>query len=349
MQKPIIVEITSVETFKSENQIDEIVDAYEQQVADLQEIHYTGQATEKWVYYPWAKKLLHCVDADALFALRTNRNKLLITEEEQQKLRSAVIGVAGMSVGSGIAIGSVYSGISDTVKVADRDTLDTSNLNRLRESLLSVGNAKVELAAQHIYELSPFANVMTFESGVTMENIDEFFDNPKLSVVVDEIDDFKMKVQLRIKAKERQVPLLMFTSLGDNILVDIERYDQNPELEIFNGMLGGVPDEVLANPEIGPEDIRRYSVQLVGPQYIPTRALQSLTKMGTELVGRPQLYSTIAIDGGLAAYVIRRIVLDDEPKSGRYFVSFADLFDMQKADLADSEERTNVLRLLSDS
>ena len=345
-QIPMHIGNSEINEFLANNQVEETVDIYQQQLEDLQSIHYTNNAQEAWVYYPWHKKLLHCVDADALFALRTNRNKLLITEEEQQQLRSAVIGVAGMSVGSGIAIGAVYSGISDTIKVADRDTLDTSNLNRLRESLLAVGKDKVALAAQHIYEINPFANVLTFEQGVTMDTLDDFFDNPKLSVVVDEIDDFKMKVQLRLMAKNRKVPLLMFTSLGDNILVDVERYDIDPNLQIFNGLLGDVPSDVLANPDIGPDDIRRYSVQLVGQQYIPTRALESLTKMGTELVGRPQLYSTIAIDGGLAAYTIRQIVLANEPISGRYFVSFSDLVQIQNDGLEVTPERQEILKRL---
>jgi hypothetical protein len=346
MNKLQFITPETVDTFRTEHADVQVVEAYEQQLIDLQDIHYGGEVGEAWIYYPWQKKLLHCVGNDALFALRTNRNKLLITAEEQQKLRQAVIGVAGMSVGSGIALGSVYSGMSDTIKIADRDTLDSSNLNRLRESLLSVGQPKVDLAARHIYELSPFADVRIFEAGVTADSIDSFFDDPTLSVVVDEIDDFKMKVQMRVHAKARKIPLLMFTSLGDNILVDVERYDLNPDLKVFNGLLGDVPDEVLANPEIGIEDIKRYSVQLVGQQYIPTRALESLTKMGTELVGRPQLYSTIAVDGGLAAYTIRQIILGAQLASGRYFVKLSDVYNLNSDELADTEQRKAFLDLL---
>lgn len=336
----------ALQAFIEQNGVTQVIDIYAGQLEDLGEIQYGGDAGETWVYYPWSKTVLHCVGNNALFALRTNRNKLLITSEEQEMLRQAVVGVAGMSVGSGIALGSVYSGITDTIKIADRDTLDTSNLNRLRESLLSVGQAKVTLAARHIYELNPFAEVQTFHDGITSDTIDTFFDNPTLSVVVDEIDDFKMKVQLRLKARDRKVPLLMFTSLGDNILVDIERYDINPNLEIFNGMLGEVPEEVLANPEISLEDIKRYSVMLVGQQYVPTRALESLTKMGTELVGRPQLYSTIAVDGGLAAYTIRQIVLGRSLDSGRYFVKFSDFYGLSNDELTETQQRKDILASL---
>lgn len=337
---------TELEAKTAEYDISETVDIYASQLEELAVIKFQGSTEEMWLYMPWTKVLLHTVDAESLFALRTNRNRLLVSEQEQQQLRKAVVGVAGMSVGSGIALGLVYSGIADTIKIADRDTLDTSNLNRLRETLSSVGKSKVTLAAQHIYDLNPYATVHQFDDGVTTENIDIFFTDPNLSVVIDEIDDFKMKVQLRLKAKEHKTPLLMFTSLGDNILVDIERYDLDEELQPFHGLIGDTVNDIVSADNITPEDIRRYSVSLVGPEYIPTRALQSVLEMGRSLAGRPQLYSTIAVDGGLAAYAVRRIILGSGPTSGRYFVKFHELLGLEDTSFSDSDERRDVLTKL---
>lgn len=338
-----------------------VVDIYESQLEELYKLrHPTDKAKEglaafkqeqgsgdlkgNWVFYPWNKQLLHIVDADQLLELRTNRNKLLITADEQQKLQQAVVGIAGMSVGAGMAIAMAYTGISQTIKIADFDTLDTTNLNRLREPLAAVGSSKVELAAQHIYEIDPYAEVKQFDKGLSDKNIDEFFQQPALQVVIDEIDDFQMKVKLRLQAKQHQIPLVMFTSLGDNILVDIERYDQEPDLPIFHGLLGDLSEEILAKAEMSEADIRRYSVQLVGQEYIPTRALRSVAEMGKTLVGRPQLYSTIAVDGGLCAFVVRHLLLSQEIKSGRYFINFAKLFNV--ADDLKSEDRTAILETL---
>ncbi len=219
-------------------------------------------------------------------------------------------------------------------------------MNRLRENLSSVGEPKVDLVAQHIYELNPFANIHTFNEGLNEANLDKFFAEPKLNVVIDEIDDFKMKVKLRLNAKKHSIPLLMFTSLGDNILIDIERYDLDPELQIFHGLLGKLTDEIINKTEITKDDERRYAVFLIGQEYIPTRALASLPEMGQSLVGRPQLYSTVAVDGGLAAYVARQIILNDKPESGRYFVKFAELFKLTNSDFADDSERENILKKL---
>jgi molybdopterin/thiamine biosynthesis adenylyltransferase len=312
--------------------------------AELISQHEKGDTAGAWVYYPWSGTLLHCLGGEDIFKIRTNRNKNLITEEEQRKLAASSVAVAGMSVGSGIALASVYSGMSRSLKIADFDVLETANLNRLRASLTDIGTAKSELAARRVYELDPFADVQIFDQGIDESNIDNFFENT--AIVVDEIDDFKMKVRLRLKAKERHVPLLMFTSLGDNILVDVERYDREPELAIFNGAIGEVPEEILQKGSITPEDAKRYAVQLVGQEYVPTRAMASLPEIGKTLVGRPQLYGTITTDSGLASYLIKMILLGEDVKSGRYFIKFADLFDLDTGDLAESAERQETLRRL---
>lgn len=336
-----------------------IVDIYDSQLKELAEIRHPasqdkqqefidsapkGDLAGAWVYYPWSGELLHCVGSDELFELRTNRNQNLINKDEQQKLANSSVAVAGMSVGSGVALAAVYSGISNYIKIADFDNLETANLNRLRESLLNIGIAKAELTARHIYELNPFADVRCFDKGINADNIDDFFEN--IAIVVDEIDDFKIKVRLRLKAKERRIPLLMFTSLGDNILIDIERYDLEPELAIFNGAIGDVPEEILTKGEVSAEDAKRYAVRTVGQEYVPTKAMASLPEIGKSLVGRPQLYSTIAVDGGLSAYIIKMILLGEPIKSGRYFVKFAELVGLESPDLADSAARQEITRRL---
>jgi molybdopterin/thiamine biosynthesis adenylyltransferase len=357
--KPIVLEpgkfdASDLEHLKVTNKIWRINDIYEQQLQELAEITHpsNNQAQEAfiadkpkdnlsstWVYYPWSGILLRCVGPDDLFKLRTNRNQNIISSYEQTKLADNVVGVAGMSVGSGMALSCVYSGMSNTIKLADFDSLETANLNRLRESLINIGEHKAILTARHVYELNPFANVTVFDQGLNDKNIDAFFNKPAVNIVVDEIDDFKMKVQLRLKAKENKVPLLMFTSLGDNILVDVERYDIDPNLTIFNGAIGDIPQEILSKDTLSIEDIKRYSVQLVGQEYVPTKALASLSEIGKTLVGRPQLYSTIAVDGGLAAYLIKAILLGEKVTSGRYFIKFAELFGMSSGDLLDDGEK----------
>ena len=47
-----------------------------------------------WVYFPWISTLTHILTQDDFFAVRTARNKNLITKEEQEKFYNASIGIA---------------------------------------------------------------------------------------------------------------------------------------------------------------------------------------------------------------------------------------------------------------
>lgn len=336
------------------------VDIYQQQLAELFVVrHPAKQHDEKaladfvnnhdgdnelsgcWVYYPWSGVLLHCVSEAELFELRTNRNKNLVTASEQAKLKDICVGILGLSVGRSIASTLAYSGLSANMKLADKDTLETVNLNRLRARLSEVTESKLALAAQHIWELNPFAKLKLFADGIHDKNLDDFFGAPKPTVIFDEMDDFPMKIKIRLKARERKTPVIMLTSLGDNILIDIERYDLDHSSKLFNGLIGDTPEEILRT-KVGEREKIKYAIDLVGTQYIPSRALESLFEINKTLIGRPQLASTISVDGGLGAFLVRRLALDEELPSGRYYLSLGKALGLTTI---DSEHDAAVARL----
>lgn len=347
-----------LDKFKTENKIWRLIDIYRQQLSELYEIkhpHFDPIKDESdraafidrdknevlagcWVYFPWSGIFMHCLAEDELFLLRTNRNKNLITEDEQSQLYQSCVGVCGLSVGNSIALTMAYSGLSRSMKLTDFDVLETANLNRLRAGLHHVGKMKAEIAAQQIWELNPFARLELYKDGLDDDNLDKFFRDPKLHLVFDEIDDFPMKIKLRMKAREVGVPVIMLTSLGDNVLIDIERYDLDSATEIFNGLVGDTPEEILTK-NIGEREKVQYAIDLVGAENIPTRALESLFEINKSLVGRPQLASTITIDGGLGAYLVRRILLGHDVPSGRYYMS---LDKMTNLAIEDESDRRNV-------
>lgn len=338
IEPPIILEGLSEEQlteFKSSHKIWQIRDIHDQQLRDLFEITHpserlTGDFADRqqgfvvehsgvnagvWVYFPWSGEFVHMVGEQDYYKLRTNRNRNLIKDSEQQKLDNFSAAVAGMSVGGGIALGLVYSGISNQVRLADFDLLETPNLNRVRAKVSSLGQPKINVMAEQIYEINPFAVIDVYADGIGKENVSEFLAAP-VRVVFDEIDDFEMKIRLRHEAKAKGIAVIMLTSLGDSVLIDVERYDLDQDIQIFNGMLGDLPDEILTG-SIGEREKIKYAMQLVGVENIPTRALASLLEINQTLVGRPQLYSTIAIDGGLAAYLVKQIALGVDLPSGR--------------------------------
>src|SRR3989344_6934885 len=54
-----------------------------------------------WAYFPWSSTLVHILPREDFILVRTARNRNLINPQEQKKFQEAVIGIAGLSVGSG--------------------------------------------------------------------------------------------------------------------------------------------------------------------------------------------------------------------------------------------------------
>lgn len=343
---PIIIRETQQERFdlkefKTTHHVFRTTDLFEGQLKELFEISnphliyqqdFKKRQTEyvnkrlamgslgNWIFFPWSGELTHILDETEYSQLRTNRNKNLINDQEQKILSKFPVAITGMSVGSHIASALAYSSIAGSLKLADFDILSTTNLNRVKARITDVYKPKIDIIAEQLYGVNPYITLQLYPQGVREDNLEDFFTKgfrPRL--IVELIDDFKMKIRLRIEARRRQVPLLMFTNLGDSILVDIERYDLTPNLELFNGLVGPAIEEILKNPIT--EDLKKeLAVKLVGANHVPTRALETLQEINKTLVGRPQLYSTVTAMSGVAAFIIKKIALGENVQSGRKFV-----------------------------
>jgi hypothetical protein len=280
-----------------------------------------GQHKGVWVYFPWSQILVRTLSEEDYYKLRTNRNRNLISEEEQKKIKSLTVGIAGLSIGINTALTLARLGVNN-LKIADFDKLTTSNLNRIPAGLVDIGVEKSVMATKQLCELDPFMNLVVFDKGLNKGNLEEFFTKPtKLDLIIDAIDDFEIKIRLRILGKQHKIPVLMFTNLGDGCLVDIERYDKDSNLDVFNGLLGDLPEQII-NSKITEDDKQRLAAKLVGIESVPTKALASLAEIGKTLVGRPQLASTVSASSGLAGFIVKKIALEEECKSGRHLVHF---------------------------
>jgi tRNA A37 threonylcarbamoyladenosine dehydratase len=373
VDKPIILiegQYTQADVDKLKDKAWKIKDIYESQLSELCEIQNAALigksefeerlkafVSEKsslnaalrgnYVFYPWSGLLLHMVNAEELRILRTNRTNNLITPEEQRILSHFGAGVAGLSFGNGIALSLVYSGAANTIKIADRDIFETTNLNRVRVGLPSVGEPKTSVTAREIYEINPYADVHVFADGLTEENLPEFVNgSAKVSILFDVVDNLAMKVRLRLAAKEAGIPVVMLTSLEDSILVDVERFDLDPSREIFHGLLGGVTEDLLKK-EMSEQDKAQYAMKIVGPENVSYRNLLSLSDVGTKLVSRPHLYGTVSTVCGLAAYIAKRIALGEDMPSLRKLVQFHEVLGVKPNRDDTLEARQEVLAQLT--
>lgn len=270
-----------------------------------------------WVYYPWYKRMVHVLDEKEFAELRTSRNKYKITEAEQQDLGNKRVGIVGLSVGSAIAMTMAMERSFGSLVLADFDTLDLSNLNRLRAKISDIGINKAVLVAREIAEIDPFLKVEVLEEGVTDTNLNRFLtSNNGLDLLIDECDSLDYKLKLRMAAKKYKIPVIMETS--DRGMLDIERFDLNPELPLFHGRIAAFD---LSNPDkISPEMRMHLLMAIVGFNEVSEKLRASYAEIGKSLKTWPQLASAVMMGGGTTAEIARRILLGEQVSSGRFYV-----------------------------
>ncbi len=120
-----------------------------------------------WVHYPWLRRLVHVLPEEEFIELRTSRNRYLITAAEQGTLATKRVGIVGLSVGQSVAFAIALERGCGELRLADFDTLELSNLNRLRGTVHDLGLPKVALAARASAELDPYLEVRCFADGLT--------------------------------------------------------------------------------------------------------------------------------------------------------------------------------------
>lgn len=265
----------------------------------------------RFVYYPWRQVLVRMVGPAGFGAIRLDRNRHKITTEEQQRLRRLRVGILGLSVGHVIAHLLAMEGLCGELRLADPDRIETSNLNRIPATVLDVGSNKAVVAARRIAELDPYVDVSITPEGVNAENVDQFVAG--LDVVLDECDSLDMKVEIREAAKRAGVAVLMETS--DRGLLDVERFDLEPDRPIFHGLLPGVNSQSIA--DLSPTEKIPYVLGILEPGQISTRGAASLAEVGRTLATWPQLGGDVTLGAATIAAAIRRLGTGADLPSGR--------------------------------
>ncbi len=279
-----------------------------------------------WVYYPWKNSLVHVLPEIDFVAVRTARNKYKITASEQALLATKKIGVVGLSVGQSVAICLAMERSFGELRIADFDTLELGNMNRLRTSVLNLGVEKTQLVVREVAEIDPYLNVKVYPMGLTEENMDSFLkEGGDLDLLIEECDNLSMKILCRLKAKSLGIPVLMDTS--DRGMMDIERFDLEPERPIFHGMLTKFGDE---NQLIDGLDENKNNIlmTILDFERLSERAKSSIQEIGKSITTWPQLASSVLMGGAMCAHFAKRILCGQIKGSGRAYIDLDEFFIM---------------------
>lgn len=277
-----------------------------------------GDTFGNYVYYPWSKKLIRILPEKEFIRLRTSRNKHKITDAEQQELSSKTIGIIGLSVGQSVAVTMATERIFGTIRIADFDTLELSNLNRIRKGLDYLGSAKTTMVVREIAEMDPYLKVELFPDGITKDNLSSFLGEGenRIDLLVEECDAFPIKIMARLKARALKIPVLMDTS--DRGMIDIERFDQEPERPIFHGLVE--EKKLLDVASLTEPQKVAILFKVVGGADLSSRLKASLLEMNQTIGSWPQLASSVTLGGAITTDLARRILLNRKVESGRFYL-----------------------------
>ena len=272
-----------------------------------------------WIYYPWLNTMVRLLEKNDFIKVRTSRNQYKILPEEQNKLSESTIGIVGLSVGQSVAKTIALERIAGKIVIADFDTIDLSNLNRIQAGLNNLGLPKTIITARKISEIDPYIEVVCYNEGITHQNINDFYAE-KLDLIIDECDEINIKILLRQKARKNTLPLLMDTS--DRGMLDVERYDLNNSYPLFHGKVSEKTlEKCLAGSLTKPEVVDVVS-EIIDKKTMSEELKYSMSEIGKTINTWPQLGSDVTLGGAITAMMSREILLNKTNYSGRVFFDF---------------------------
>jgi molybdopterin/thiamine biosynthesis adenylyltransferase len=144
-----------------------------------------------------------------------SRNLGWVTEDEQRRLRTARVAIAGLGgVGGGYLLTLARLGVS-RFSVADFDEFGLVNFNRQAGATMSsLGQPKADVLLRMVRDINPEADVRVLRGGVDTSNVDRFLEG--VDVYVDGLDFFAFDAREAVfKACERlRIPATTVAPLG---------------------------------------------------------------------------------------------------------------------------------------
>lgn len=145
------------------------------------------------------------------------RTELLLGQEAMDRLRLSRVAVFGIGGVGGYVVEALARAGVGKLDLIDHDKVSMSNLNRqIIATLDTVGLDKVDVMKKRILSINPDAQVKTHSCFYLPENADAF-DFKEYSYVVDAIDTVTAKIELVLRARDADVPIISCMGTGNKL------------------------------------------------------------------------------------------------------------------------------------
>ncbi len=146
-----------------------------------------------------------------------SRTEMLLGKQNIEKLKTSHVAVFGLGgVGGHVVEALARCGI-ENFSLFDNDTVCESNLNRqIIATVDTIGMQKTEAMKNRILSINPNAKVTLHNVFYLPENADNFsFDD--YSYIIDAIDTVSAKIELVVRAKEKNIPIISSMGTGNKL------------------------------------------------------------------------------------------------------------------------------------
>lgn len=150
---------------------------------------------------------------------RYARNRLYVTEEEQEVIKNYPIILGGAGIGSVISECLLRFGFENII-IIDGDTVELSNLNRQNYIEDDLSKAKVNAIKYRLESINSHAKISIHNGFLTPDNIDSFLKDQKIAI---NALDFTSDVPLLFDkiCQKNNIPVLHPYNLGWGALVTV--------------------------------------------------------------------------------------------------------------------------------
>ncbi|CAN5497969.1 hypothetical protein BH23CHL2_BH23CHL2_06550 [soil metagenome] len=174
---------------------------------------------------------------DEFYRQFTTRNTGVISDADQQRLRTATILVAGCGSVGGAAVEPLIRFGAEHLVLVEPDEYDLHNLNRQNMRLQDIGRNKAEGLRERVSDINPYAEVSLETSGITADNVERLVQSA--DIIIDGVDvttqsPLLMKFLLHKQARRYRKPVISGYDVAGLQLLHIYDY-RKPSVQVLHG------------------------------------------------------------------------------------------------------------------